>query len=267
MNAAHRSVDALSVEVRAFTDLIDDVAGADWDTPTPAPGWSVRHQVAHLVSVFTIAGKAARDPEGFRAMLASLSSDFEQNVAHAMAPLLELSNDELIRRWKATSAATVDALAALPDDQIVPWLVNDLPSAVLCMAGTTEAFAHGQDVRDAFDRRREPSPHVRSICEFAYHTRTFGYPGQGREIPEDTSLRFELTGPTGESWEIGDAGTANVVRGSAWDLALLVTRRRHPADLDLQAGNDHVRDWMSVAQAYRGSGGPGRQPLGQKVRS
>lgn len=267
MNAAHRPVHALSVEVQAFTDLIDDVGGDDWGTPTPAPGWTVRHQVAHLVSVFRIAGQAAADPEGFRAMIASLSGDFEQNVAQAMTPLLALSNRELISRWHQTSSATLDALTALPDDRIVPWLVNDLPSAVLCMAGTTEAFAHGQDVRDTFDYRRKPSPHVRSICEFAYHTRTFGYPGQGRDVPEDTSLRFELTSPTGEAWTIGDTGTDNVVRGSAWDLALLVTRRRHPADLDLEGSNDHVRDWMSIAQAYRGKGGPGRQPLGQEIRS
>ncbi|RPF19998.1 hypothetical protein [Myceligenerans xiligouense] len=46
MNDAHRPLQALSVEVQAFTDLINDVEGKDRGTPTPAPGWSVRHQAA-----------------------------------------------------------------------------------------------------------------------------------------------------------------------------------------------------------------------------
>lgn len=257
---AARPVDALQVEVDAFNDLVGDLGGEDWSRPTPAPGWTVRHQIAHLISVFGMAYQAAAAPEAFRSALRAMTGPFEDNVARGIAPLLGLSNAELIDRWEQGTAQTIAALRELPDDQLVPWLVNDIPAAVLTMAGTTETFAHGQDVRDSFGIGRIPTGHVRYICEFAYHTRVFGYLSRGLTPPQDLSLRFEVTGPDGQRWSIGEPGGDDVVTGPAWDLALLVTRRRHPDDLDLAGATPAARDWMAIAQAYRGPAGPGRGP-------
>jgi uncharacterized protein (TIGR03083 family) len=41
-----------------------------WRTPTPAPGWSIAHQIAHLAWTDEAAVLAATDAEGFAAVLA-----------------------------------------------------------------------------------------------------------------------------------------------------------------------------------------------------
>lgn len=259
-SAQNVPVAALRFEAETVTALLTDLGGEEWDIPTPATGWSVRHQVAHLISVFRLATKAATDPDGFRSLLTELSGDFNRNVAAAMEPLLATSQIELTATWEHVAAEAVASLDSVPGDRMLPWLVNDIPAAVLAMAGTTEAFAHGQDIRDTFGTLRTPSDHVRAICEFAYHTRVFGWIGRGEEPPAELGLRLELNSPSGQHWTIGDPGGVDIVTGDAWDLALLVTRRRHPEDLALSGGTVLARRWMSIAQAYRGSAGEDRRP-------
>ncbi|MFR9753632.1 maleylpyruvate isomerase family mycothiol-dependent enzyme [Nocardia sp. 004] len=259
-SAENLPIAALRFEAEAVTALLTDLGGENWDTQTPATGWTVRHQVAHLISVYRLATKAATDPEGFRSLLAQLSGNFNRDVAASMEPLLAKNQVDLTATWEHVAAEAVAALDALPGNRMLPWLVNDIPAAVLAMAGTTEAFAHGQDIRDTFGTLRTPSDHVRAICEFAYHTREFGWLGRGEQPPAELGLRFELNSPSGQHWTIGNPEGADIVTGNAWDLALLVTRRRHPEDLALSGETEPARRWMSVAQAYRGPAGEDRQP-------
>jgi len=51
-----------------------------WALETPAPGWSVAHQVAHLSSVFRMAAMSASAPEAFTAMSNRLGGDFDANI-------------------------------------------------------------------------------------------------------------------------------------------------------------------------------------------
>ena len=44
----------------------DDTA---WRTPTPADGWTIAHQVAHLTWTDAQAARAATDPAGFGALV------------------------------------------------------------------------------------------------------------------------------------------------------------------------------------------------------
>jgi len=259
------AVESLAAEVDALSDVLSDFGGEDWSRPTPAVGWDVSHQVAHLITVFRLATMAASEPDRFRSALSQMSDDLTANVQQAMAPLVALGNEALASLWLETSERCVEVFRAIDGRQIVPWLVNDIPADVLAMAGTAETFAHGQDIRDAFGATRWPSDHIRAVCEFAYHTRLFGYAGQGLQPPAQLPLQFALVSPSGATWTIGDADTDNVVSGPAWDLALLVTRRRDVDDLDLVASNPTVQEWMSLAQAYRGPGGPGRRPLEAKA--
>lgn len=252
--------DALRREATQLSELLSEMSTDDWSRATPAEGWSVTDQVAHLTSVYRLATSAVEDPDGFRELLEALSDDFSANVAAAMAPLASLPPDELFAAWQETVDATLAAFDGADPERIVPWLVSPIPVAILAMAGVTEAFAHGQDIRDTVGASRPADADLRVVCEFAYHTRAFGYEVRGREVPEEP-LTFELTGPQGEQWTIGDQPPVNVVRGPAEDFALLVTRRRHVDDLDLEGSSDLARDWMTVAQAYRGPAGEGRRPL------
>lgn len=250
---------ALDAECDALDGILAGLSVSDWNRQTPAPGWTISHQVAHLAATFRLAGLAAADPEGFSAQLAGMGPQFDANVHHALQPYLNHPPDELMQRWQAERSYASTALASVPQDQMVPWLVNPLPPAVLAMAGMMEAFAHGQDIADALGVQPERSDRIRFLVEFAVRTWMFGYLARGEQVPE-TEFFFELVSPSGQRWQFGPADAADRITGSAVDFCLLATRRRHRADLDLTATGEQADHWMDIAQCYRGSAGPGRRP-------
>lgn len=239
--------------------LVAPLSAEAWATPTPAPNWTIAHQIAHLAATFRLAALAASDAKRFAAVTSRLSPDFNTNVDNAMAEYLAQPPDVLLSRWREERTTAAKALGALPGDQIVPWLVRPIPAAVLAAAGMMELFGHGQDVADALGVRRQFTDRVGHVAAFAVRTWDFGYQAHGLTPPEVT-FRFELTAPSGKLWEFGPADGTQRIVGPAVDFCLLVTRRRHRADLALQAYGEDADRWMDIAQAYRGPAGAGRQP-------
>ncbi len=225
--------------------------------PTPAPGWTIAHQIAHLAATFRLASLAASAPEAFTAMVAKLSPDFDANVTAALTPYLADQPDVMLDRWRTELATAAKGLAAVPAGQTVPWLVRPLPPEVLASAGLMELFAHGQDIYDTLRVRRQETGRLRHLVEFAVRTWDFGYLARGMKAP-GTAFRFEITGPSGALWAFGPPDAENRVTGPALDFCLLVTRRRHPDDLAIVATGDEARSWVTIAQAYRGTPGGGR---------
>lgn len=236
------------------------VAGLDadqWAQLTPAPGWTIAHQMAHLTATFRLAGLAAADPAGFQAMAARLSDDFDANVRHAMAEFLADPPEVLLERWRTERTTASKALAAVPPTQLVPWLVNPLPPQVLAAAGMMELFGHGQDIADALGIDRVRTDRVGYLAAFGARTRDFGYLARGLQPPAE-EFRFELTGPSGVRWDFGPADATDRISGPAVDFCLLVTRRRHHGDLALVASGAEAERWLDIGQAYRGPAGEGR---------
>jgi len=250
---------ALNDECDALDGILGALSRRDWNLQTPAPGWTIGHQVAHLAATFQLAGLAASDPTTFTARLATADRNFDVNVLQALLPYLNDPPEVLFQRWQAERAYASKALAAVRQDQPLPWLVNPIPPPVLAMAGMMEAFAHGQDIADTLAVRPERTDRIRLLVEFAVRTWTFGYLARGETVP-DVEFRFELTSPSGQCWTLGPAEAAERITGSAVDFCLLVTRRRHRADLDLSATGSQADHWMDIAQCYRGPAGAGRRP-------
>ncbi len=253
---------ALNDECDALDDILGRLSRQEWNLQTPAPGWTISHQVAHLAATFQMAGLAASDPAAFRAMLAGLDKGFDANVVHALKRYLDGPPDILFQRWQDERTFASKALADATDE--VPWLVNPLPPPVLAMAGMMEAFAHGQDIADAVGIQPVRTDRIQFLVEFAVRTWTFGYLARGEEVPA-VEFRYELTGPSGQSWTYGPDDATERITGSAEDFCLLVTRRRHRADLDVAAVGKVADHWMDIAQCYRGPAGAGRRP-GQFAR-
>lgn len=250
---------ALATDGDEIDGLVENLDSAQWATPTPAAGWTITHQIAHLTATFRMAALAAADPDGFTAMTARLSNDFDKNVQMAMSPYLADPPDALLARWRSERAAAQKALTAVPAGQLVPWLVRPLPAPVLAAAGMMECFGHGQDIADALGVIRPRTDRLRHLVAFAVRTWDFGYLARGLTPPE-VQLRFELTAPSGALWQFGPEDSTERVTGPAVDFCLLVVRRRHRADLSLTATGAQADRWLDLAQAYRGPAGPGRTP-------
>jgi enediyne biosynthesis protein E11 len=255
------AVAALRAEAEAFDRLVAELGPDGFATPTPAPGWTVAHQVGHVAFVFSIAGMAAGEPDRFRAMAAGVQEfgAFDAAVNAALAPYLALEPAALLARWRAERDTAVTALAAVPGDALVPWLVRPLPPGVLASAGMMELFAHGQDVADALGVDRPATDRLAFLVHFVAATRDFGYQAHGL-TPPAAPFRFEVALPSGAELAVGPADAEQRVTGSARDLCLLAARRRHPDDLDVKAVGEEAERWVGIAQAYRGPAGPGRAP-------
>jgi enediyne biosynthesis protein E11 len=252
-----------------FSDLTADAAEVDLlvegldesrlALSTPAPGWTIAHQIAHLTAVFRMAGLAAADPAAFRTMLTRLSGDFTADVDAALSEFLGQPPGDLVHRWRTERQKAVTALAAVPDGQTVPWLADPLPPAMLAAAGLMELFGHGQDIADTLGVTRQRTDRLGHLVAFAVRTRDFGYLARNLAPPEEP-FRFEIEAPSGTMWQFGPADAKQTITGPAGDFCLLVTRRRHCADLGVVAHGDKAAEWLRIAQAYRGPAGQGRAP-------
>jgi uncharacterized protein (TIGR03084 family) len=80
----------------------------------------------------------------------------------------------------------------------------------------------------------------------------------GRAAPEG-AVCLELTAPDGSQWTFGPQDATDRVTGPALDFCLLVTQRRHRADLGLIATGPAADEWLDIAQAFAGPPGSGRE--------
>src|SRR3954468_24846215 len=104
--------DDLRGETREVERLLDPLAPADWDRPTPAAGWAIRDQVSHLAYFDEQAALAATDADAFRAGRdeAVARGEITETVA---ARYRSLGVDELYAWFRAARSAMLEAFLAL----------------------------------------------------------------------------------------------------------------------------------------------------------
>jgi uncharacterized protein (TIGR03084 family) len=247
-------LDAESSELDKTVAALSDV---DWSRPTPAAGWTIAHQISHLAWTDRAALLAVTDPESFAAEHTEALSDVDNFVDRAatagLAPPAELT-----ARWRDGRARLAAALAAMPPGTKAPWFATMMSAASMATARLMETWAHAQDVYESLGIQRGPTDRLRHVAYLGFRTLAHSFTTHGRPVP-DEPVRVELTGP---DLAFGPADAANRVVGPALDFCLLVTQRRHRADLALRATGPVADEWLDVAQAFAGPPGSGRQPAG-----
>jgi uncharacterized protein (TIGR03084 family) len=243
-------IDELLADLRDESDALDAlVADADWSRPTPAPGWTIGHQVAHLHWTDRVALLAARDPAAFAELVGTATPDL---VDRGAAEPVTLAG------WRAGRAELAAALRAVPPGTKVPWFGPPMSPVSMATARLMETWAHGQDVADALGVVRAPTRRLRHVAHLAIRAFGYAFLVNGLPAPRDP-VRFELTGPGGEPWAWGPEDAADRITGPALDFCLLATRRRHRDDLAVTAVGPTANAWLPVAQAFAGPPGPGRE--------
>ncbi|WP_067863459.1 TIGR03084 family metal-binding protein [Nocardia shimofusensis] len=246
-----------AAECADLEKLVAPLTDAQWRTETPAPGWTIAHQIGHLAWTDEIATVAATDPAEFTRRVTEAGAGVLTMVDDVAAEAAEMAPADLLRRWRAGRDGLIAALRAVPAGTKLPWFGPPMSAASMTTARLMETWAHGQDVADALGVRREPTARLRGIAHIGVRTRDFAYAVRG-ETPPAEEFRIELTAPDGGLWTWGPETATQRVSGPAVDFCLLVTQRRHPDDLAVRARGAEAVQWLSIAQAFAGPSGSGR---------
>jgi uncharacterized protein (TIGR03084 family) len=254
-------LESLLVDLKAEGDLLwNAVAGLDeagWRTPTPAAGWDVATQVAHLLWTDEVAAVAATDKDAWDGLVRQAIDDPTGFVDAGAREVARLSPQALLARWGNARTALADALRALPDGQKMPWFGPPMSAASMATARFMETWAHALDVYDALGIEPEVTDRIRHVAHLGVRTRDFAFTVHDLEAPAE-EFRIELTAPSGELWTWGPENATQRVTGPAYDFCLLVTQRRHPDATDLVATAGDAERWLGIAQAFAGPPGEGR---------
>jgi uncharacterized protein (TIGR03084 family) len=249
------------VDLRAESDELDALVAPltndRWAAPTPAAGWTIAHQIGHLLWTDRGALTAVADEATFAGLLETAAADPTGFVDAGADELAAIAPAELLADWRLTRERLHDTLLTVPDGRKLPWFGPPMSAASMATARLMETWAHGLDVADTLGVTRAPTARLRSVAHIGVRTRDYAFAVNGLPAPTEPFL-VELRAPDGSTWSWGPPDAAQRVTGAAEDFCFLVTQRRPLRVLDLTAEGDDARRWLGIAQAFAGPPGVGR---------
>ena len=250
-------VEDLRAESDALDALVADLSDEQWRAQTPAQGWTIAHQIAHLWWTDRVAVVSVTDEAAFAELVAAAAPRATTFVDEGAEGLAVTPPAELLGQWRATRARLHDELLGVADGRKLPWFGPPMSAASMATARLMETWAHGLDVADALGVKQPATARLRSIAHIGVRTRDFAYTVHGLTPPAEPFL-VELRAPDGSTWTWGPADAEQSVTGSAEDFCMLVTQRRARRELDLTTTGADAQKWLTIAQAFAGPPGPGR---------
>jgi uncharacterized protein (TIGR03084 family) len=261
-SVVHGLVADLAAEHAELVGMLAGRPDETWALVTPAPGWTIHDQVAHLAHFDWVTRTAVSDPETFDRLREAVG-DYDgglQAYVDSIGPA-NASRDgaDMLAWWSRENQRLRDAVLAATERQRVPWFGPSMSLASKVTARIMETWAHGQDVADTLGARRVPTDRLRHVARIGVLAMPNSFATHGLEVPTDP-IRVALTAPSGSTWEWGEADATHSVTGPAEDFCLVVTQRRHVTDTDLVVEGSAATAWIEVAQAFAGPPGAGRRP-------
>jgi uncharacterized protein (TIGR03084 family) len=250
-------VDDLRAESEELDALVAALPDDGWAAPTPAAGWTIAHQIGHLLWTDRGALLSVTDEDAFADVVKSALDDPIGFVNAAADELAAVPPAELLADWRATRSRLHDALLTVDEGRKLPWFGPPMSGPSMATARLMETWAHGLDVADALGVTRPATARLRSIAHIGVRTRDFAFV-INELAPPSEPFRVELRAPDGSSWTWGPADAPQRVTGSAEDFCFLVTQRRPLRELDITADGDEAARWLPIAQAFAGPPGSGR---------
>ncbi|MEM7286929.1 MAG: TIGR03084 family metal-binding protein [Actinomycetota bacterium] len=242
----------LAAEHADLERILEPLAAEQWALATPSPGWDIADQVGHLAYFDRTAAQAITDPDAFKASAkAMLDAILEGGTDPTLDEPRSMDAATLMAWWQEGRRGLIEAAGTLGERDRLPWYGPDMSGKSFLTARLMETWAHGQDVCDTVGAVRAPTDRLRHIAQLGFITRGWTYANRGLEMP-DTTIRVELTAPSGDTWTWGEDDADETVVGTAEAFCQVVTQRRHADDTDLVITGAASRDWMTKAQAFAG---------------
>jgi uncharacterized protein (TIGR03084 family) len=232
---------------RILAGLADD----DWARASACEGWSVADVVVHLTQSDdgAVASVEGRLPEGGLGMARSGPENVDDWAERMVAGERGTPPSAVLERWRATTAAMREAFARCDPSARVSWVTGRLSARTLATTRLAECWIHTGDVQAAFGEQPSASPGLRHIARLAWRTLPYAFAQAGREL--SGPVAFELTGPSGERWDLEPPeAPATVIRGTALDLCLVAGRRRQPSATGLTAEGLDADEVLALVRTY-----------------
>ena len=146
----------LAAEGAALEALVEHLDEAGWRTPTPASGWDIATQIAHLAWTDEVAIVAATDKEKWDEVVLEAIADPTGYVdAHALEGGTA-SGTDLLARWRQARSALQEVLRGCPEGHKMPWFGPPMSPTSMATARFMETWAHSLDVAEASGSSASP---------------------------------------------------------------------------------------------------------------
>ncbi len=244
-------LDDLRAEGEELASVLFDLTDEQWSEETPSPGWIIHDHVEHLAYFDEMARLAMVDPAGFGEKAEAATAVGPAWIERVGFDRRATPPEELLARFERARHGLLAVLADAGPARRAPWFGPTMSAASSASARLTETWAHSQDIHDALGIMRLPSERVRHVCHLGVLTRDFSFRINGLEPPQE-DIRIELVSPAGKVWTWGAEDAVDTITGDARDFALVLTRRRVPAQTSLQVTAGPACRWLRVAQAFAG---------------
>ena len=114
-------VDDLRAESDELDALVAPLADERWAAPTPAAGWTIAHQIGHLLWTDRASLIAVTDEAAFADLLNTAAADPIGFVDTAADELAAVAPGDLLADWRLTRTRLHDALLTVADGRKLPW--------------------------------------------------------------------------------------------------------------------------------------------------
>src|SRR4051812_16486330 len=97
------------------------MSAADWDAPTPAPGWSARDQISHLAFFDGMTVTAITEPDTFATLREEIMRDLTGYVEAVGQRGAGKSGSEMLDWFATERGALVKTMRDMDPSAKVPW--------------------------------------------------------------------------------------------------------------------------------------------------
>jgi uncharacterized protein (TIGR03084 family) len=242
----------LAAEQAVLDALLDGIDEAAWNRPTPAEGWNLKDQIAHL-AIFDELTTSVISGDG-EARFRDLAERWydRSNQAMLVAPGAERTGTEVLTWWRAAKTAEVDGFRRVDASVRLPWGPNYMSAMSLCSARLMETWAHGLDCFAALGIAPLDTDRLRHICYLTYRAIPHAFRAANIALPGDVKdLRVEVVSPSGKVWRYGSTTASQRIAGSATEFARVGVRRMTRAGAStLEVDGPFAEMALTVLKAY-----------------
>jgi uncharacterized protein (TIGR03083 family) len=254
----------LVAEQQQLDQFLQTLRARQWQTATPARGWTIQDTVSHLAHTEEFAAQILADGE--ERLEAEGITDIDEWTETGVELGRGRRHQEIIEWWRFGRADVVDALSRMLPAESVPWISGTLSTETFAAVRLTETWAHGLDVKCAILDRITPldqlpdddedyvdpladTTRLRHIASLGHKTLPFVFERAGLEYPKQ-GIRVEVMGPFYSAWRYGPEDSDQVIKGRAADWCRVVVQRQSPEDTALTAVGDHAETALQIASTY-----------------